>query len=80
MIEEDENVDEDEAEVAPFEGKHLFRALELTINDRRCFLETLRLEDQVSAVDAMVTNIELLSLADELLGENGFEGESRSIL
>jgi hypothetical protein len=36
--------------------------------------ESVRLEDQISAVNAMVSNIELLSLADELLGVDSFEG------
>jgi hypothetical protein len=36
--------------------------------------ETVRLEDQMSAMDAMVSSVELLSLADELLGEESFEG------
>ena len=36
--------------------------------------ETIRLEDQLSAFDAMISSVELLSLADELLGEESFEG------
>jgi hypothetical protein len=36
--------------------------------------ETVLLEDQMSYMDAMVSNVELLSLADELLGEESFEG------
>lgn len=37
------------------------------------FEETVRLEDQMAAMDAMVGSVELLNLADELLGED-FQG------
>lgn len=36
--------------------------------------DVVRFEDQMSALDAMASSVELLSLADELLGGDSFEG------